>query len=112
MSRSCAGILYCNFNEIDRLNILFLYLLENSPRKGLKRCENVFSKTFSQYITARQFPGCCTASLAKPDPLAAKPLQLKGNALIMMSMAEGRRVFTDAKHSSSYCYLFMSSSAN
>ena len=37
----------------------------------------------------------------KPDPLATKPLQLKGVARIIKDMAESRRVFTDATHSSS-----------
>ena len=48
----------------------------------------------SQYTTARQFPGCCTVSLVKPDPLAAEPMQLKGNARTMINMAKDTRVFT------------------
>ena len=34
------------------------------------------------------------------DPLAAKALQLKGNARIMINMSEGRRVFTEATQGS------------
>lgn len=34
------------------------------------------------------------------DPLAAKALQLKGNARIMINMSVGRRVFSDATQSS------------
>ena len=36
----------------------------------------------------------------KPDPIAIKLLKLWGNARIIKDMIEGRRVFTDATHSS------------
>ena len=41
--------------------------------------------------------GCTLERKARPH--SAEPLQLKGDARIIKDMAEGRRVFTDAKHS-------------